>query len=49
MVTHNAANPGLATDDLELSLQNMVTSISKERLYNRISRTYWFERKGPVK
>ena len=32
MATHNAADPGLALEDLELSLQNIVTSLNKEKL-----------------
>ena len=32
MATHNAVDPGLALEDLELSLQNIVTSLNKEKL-----------------
>ena len=32
MATHNTADPGLALEDLELSLQNTVTSLNKEKL-----------------
>ena len=32
MATHNAADPGLAPEDLKLSLQNIVTSLNKENL-----------------
>ena len=32
MATHNAADPGLALENLELSLQNIVTGINKEKL-----------------
>ena len=32
MATHNAADPGLALEDLELCLQNIVTSLNKEKL-----------------
>ena len=32
MATHNAADPDLGLEDLELSLQNIVTSLDKEKL-----------------
>ena len=32
MATHKAANQGLAPDDLELSLKNIVTSLNKGNL-----------------
>ena len=32
MATHNAADPDLGLEDLELSFQNIVTSLNKEKL-----------------
>ena len=32
MATHNTADPGLALEDLELSLRNIVTNLNKEKL-----------------
>ena len=32
MATHNAADPGLALEDPEISLQNIVASLNKEKL-----------------